>query len=136
MTVSVQIEHLGVTYSAEVMTIKKTNLGYEDHGLLTASLVLEGNGTGVVFGGYALDSKPAERGADRGGTAYGLDHIIQIMRTVGVSSWEALTCQKVFALYLGGNGHWGQQIEGIANINSGAAFIPKEHAKAWLEAAS
>lgn len=133
---TITIEHNGVSYSGEIMTIKSTTLGYEDHGILSAQLNCEGSGTGTSVGGYCLD-EPVERGTSSGrkGTAYGLDHLIKMMETVGVSRWEKLPGQKVIVLY-GSEGHWGLVAQGIANIVTGSALIFKEHAEQWLESAS
>lgn len=87
MSRSITIEHNGSEYGGQIGTIKATGLGYEDHGILTASLVIDWPGGGVSAGGYCLDSPDrSTTPSTRIGTAYGLDHIIQIMRTVGIAS--------------------------------------------------
>jgi hypothetical protein len=69
--------------------IKSTSLGTEDHGILTFYLHLEWNGGGCGFGGYALDEY--DKAMDkRIATARGLQCIQEVMRVVGVSSWESL----------------------------------------------
>lgn len=72
--------------------ITGTNLG-EEHGCLTAEIFLEGEGWGCAFGGYCLDQWHANIGeySSRGG--YGA--IIELMKTLGVESWEALTGKYV-----------------------------------------
>src|SRR5215207_2568589 len=96
-TRTLTVEHNGVTYSAEQMTIRSTMLGYEDHGILTVSVACQGAGSGVSFGGYALDEWRADKEC-RIPTAYGLDHVVQIMRVVGVESWEKLPGKQVLIL--------------------------------------
>lgn len=78
----------------ETAQITHTSLGYEDHGIFTFYLTLEGDGWGVGFGGRVLDTynKTLKR---RVGTAYGLEQIGAILRTVGVSNWEQLKGQYV-----------------------------------------
>lgn len=72
--------------------IESTTLGYEGHGIFSAYLQLSYGGSGQSFGGYAMDEYVGVRG-ERGariGTAYGMDFIIAVMKTVGVESWEDL----------------------------------------------
>lgn len=67
--------------------IANTKLG-EECGCLTADLTIEGNGFGCRFGGYCLDSWFAEIGQYKSHDGYGA--IIELMKTVGVESWEKL----------------------------------------------
>lgn len=66
--------------------ITKTELG-EDHGCLTAHIVVEGEAWGCGYGGYVLDRWCAEPGKYESRDGYGA--IIELMKTVGVESWEA-----------------------------------------------
>jgi hypothetical protein len=123
----------GVEYTAHIATIKNTRLGYQDHGIMTAELDLRWTGAGVWAPGYCLDQPDRAEDAEPGtreGTAYGLDHVIRILEAVGVSKWEDLTGRKVFVLFPEGGG-WGSSAAGLANIDTGKAFIFKEHAEAW-----
>lgn len=134
MSVKVEVEHDGETYAGEIMRIKSTHLGYEDHGILTAWLHCEKQGGGIGVGGYCLD-EPFDRDAKdytRTGTAYGLDHIIRIIETVGVGSWENLPGTDVIVLYKG-TGGWGGQSIGIAGLQNGKVLILKQHAELWLD---
>lgn len=134
------IEHDGVQYSGEIMTIKSTAFGWEDHGILTVMLHCEGSGSGTGVGGYCLDEPPARlpdgssdfKGSRRG-TAYGLDHVMRIMETVGVDRWEKLPGERIIVLYPE-SGHWGQVAKGIANLISGKALIFADHATEWHDA--
>lgn len=69
--------------------ITSTSLGYEDHGIFTCSLCLEGDGWGGNYGGYALDSFDRQKGK-RVGTAMGFDAVIELMKTLEVETWESL----------------------------------------------
>ena len=71
-------------------TIQSTMLGIEDHGIMTAYLMLEGDGWGCGFGGYSLDTPSGKMDGKRMGTAYGIDWIMAVLDTVGVDSWEQL----------------------------------------------
>lgn len=72
--------------------ITNTKLG-EEHGCLTAQLVLDGGSWGCAFGGYCLDHWFAEIGEYTSTGGYGA--IIELMKTIGVDSWEALKGQYV-----------------------------------------
>ena len=131
------LNHHGTEYEANVATIEKTRLGYQDHGILTADLQLRWASSGVSAGGYCLDMPDKSEGAKLGqrmGTAYGLDHIIRILETVGVDKWEDLTGRRVYVLFPASDGgSWGSVCAGIANIDTGKALIFKEHAQQWLD---
>lgn len=70
-------------------TIRKTQLGYEDHGILTVSLGLDYGSAGQSFGGWALDSYK-DHLKRRVGTQAGLDFIIAILKTLELTNWEDL----------------------------------------------
>lgn len=72
--------------------IESTMLGTEDHGIFTCLLYLKHERGSQAFGGYALDAPPKERraGFERIGTAFGLEFIARILRTLDVESWERL----------------------------------------------
>ena len=129
---SLVIEHGGQKYTGHIGTIKSTRLGVEDHGILTASVTIEWPGGGVSFGGYSLDgyNDTLKR---RVPTAYGLDHIVKIIETVGVESWEAVRFSKVVALfdYSESGNTWGSMIQGIAHLTEDRVFIPKTHVEEW-----
>lgn len=83
MSRTTTVEHGGTTYYGRVAAITSTHLGEEDHGILSAYLTCQGDGWSISVGGYALDTYDRERDR-RIPTAYGLDHLVQIMRAVGV----------------------------------------------------
>lgn len=120
-------------YGGRIGTVKSTRLGYEDHGILTADIIVEWPGGGVSVGGYCLD-EPVDRDRsnwNREGTAYGLDHIIRILEAVGVEKWEQLVGQKVIVLF-DGTSEWGARSVGLAHAtDEGKVFVMKEHAEYW-----
>lgn len=83
--------------------IKKTTLGYEDHGILTFWLHCEGDGWGCGFGGFALDAydKATDR---RVSTAFGAACISAVLQTLELDCWEKLpgTAVRVDTEGLGG----------------------------------
>ena len=84
----------------ENMRIKSTHLGYEDHGIFTYFLTLEGDGVGINFGGYSLDSYDTEFKA-RFGTSHGMQRIIDVLKTLEVEKWESLPGTYVRAKFNG-----------------------------------
>lgn len=69
--------------------ITNTFLGYENHGILTFSLGLDGDGCYVVYGHRALDeySKKSDK---RVPVDRGLACIAEVLNVVGVKKWEDL----------------------------------------------
>lgn len=130
------IEEAGIEYGGQIGTIKSTALGWESHGVLSASLIIEWKGGGVSVGGFCLD-EPVDRESgnyDRKGTAYGLDHIMWIMKTVGVEKWEALVGKQVIVLFKGKSA-WGSQSVGIASTtDESQVLVLANHAQAWRDA--
>lgn len=57
--------------------IRSTELGFEDHGILTCFLYLEGDGWGCGFGGFSLQNTSTK-------------FISQILSTFEVNTWEKL----------------------------------------------
>jgi hypothetical protein len=70
--------------------ITSTSLGYEDHGIMTAFVYLEGDGWGVGFGGYALDGYDKDARQRWAANGFGLEFIRAVMRVAGVEQWEKL----------------------------------------------
>lgn len=135
MGVEIRIEHAGKAYSGEIAKITSTSLGVEDHGILSAFVFTEWQGGGVGVGGYALDAWD-EAAKARVTTAYGLDQLVQIMRVVGVSSWEKLPGQQVIVLFDGdnGDGSFGSRAIGLASTIGDRVLDLKVHAEQWKEA--
>lgn len=134
MTRTLIIQDGDSEYGGQIGTIKSTRLGYEDHGILTADIVVEWPGGGVSVGGYCLDQNDKDSGDwSRKGTAYGLDHIIRILEVVGVQKWESLVGQKVIVLF-NGTSSWGAQSVGLAHAtDEKKVLVLKEHADYWRE---
>lgn len=82
----------------EICNAKITNvsISMEDHGCLTFWLNLDGDGWGVNIGGYCIGH--GYLGAENfDATEGGLEAMMRIMDTVGVSKWEDLKGQYVRA---------------------------------------
>ncbi len=124
-----EIEIDGVTYQMRLGTITRTMLGYEDHGIFTAMLTFDFGGSGQGAGGYCLDRPKRDGESRRMGTAYGLDHIIAILDTVAVSSWEELKGRTAYALRADDYG----LIQGLAHPFKPETkhLIFKAHAEQW-----
>ena len=70
--------------------IERTILGIEDHGIMTCYLHLKYDGPGQGFGGYILDTLN-ETINERIGTAWGMEFVRRVLKTIEVDSWEKLT---------------------------------------------
>ena|ERR1051326_2334923 len=99
--------------------IKSTHLGYEDHGVFTAYLMLEWEGSGQGFGGYFLDRYDDKRDK-RFGTEKGMTFIMRVVDAVGVSAWEELKGKYVRIK----QDH--NKIYGIGHITKSQWFMPEE----------
>ena len=75
--------------STEILNgkITFTRLG-EEHGCLSANLIIEGDGWGCGFGGYCLDHWCAKAGEHSSSDGYGA--IIELMKILEVDFWEDL----------------------------------------------
>lgn len=93
--------------------IKRTFLGIEDHGIFTFSITLEGDGFGVAFGGYSLDTYDTQL-KERVGVGKSLDIIKKVLYVVGVDSWENLVGKAVRITTEG----WGSSVNCIGNLIS------------------
>jgi len=134
MSRTITVEHNGTTYYGKVAKIESTYLGREDHGILTAYLNVKGDDWGIGVGGYGLDTPIRDENdkfVGRQPTAYGLDHIVQMYRTVGVESWEKLPGREVLVLF--DTPHvWGSTAKGIAHISDEKrVLILADHAAEW-----
>lgn len=84
--------------SKEILNAKITNVSITmaDHGCLTFWVTLDGGGWGVSVGGYCIGH--GYLGAENfDSTGLGLEAMMRIMDTVGVSRWEDLKGQYVRA---------------------------------------
>ena len=105
--------------------IKDVTISMEDHGFLTFDLFLEGNGWRCAFGGYTIgrgylgaDTFEAKRGE-------GLEAMMRIMDTVGVSKWEDLVGKYCRVR----TESWGSTIDIIGNIIKDKWFNIREFFK-------
>lgn len=79
---------MDLMHQARNAKITATELGF-NNGILTFNLTLQGDGWGVEFGNYALDEY-SEVSNKRLPTAKGFEVITNILKVVGVESWEDL----------------------------------------------
>lgn len=105
--------------------ITSVDLSMEDHGVLTLRLVLEGAGWGTVLGGYVMGHGYV--GADEfSGSPKGIEEIMRIMDTVGVSKFNDMKGKYVRVVL----GSWGDSITKIGNIIEDKWFDYKEFYRA------
>lgn len=104
--------------------IIKTNLGVEDHGIMTCWIELSFDGTGQAFGGYALDSYSREKQC-RIGDSRSIMAIRKILEVVDVQNWEDLNGKYV---RIKRKDSWGK-INAIGHIIKDQWFSFEEHYK-------
>lgn len=91
-------------YNIENARITAVSLNMMDHACLSLDLTLEGNGWGVVYGGYCLGhGYLGAKDEDFKGSAAGMKAIMMIMNTVGVSDLSDLK-NKYIRVALGSRG--------------------------------
>ena len=99
--------------------IERADISMEDHGCLTYNLTLVGNGWGCVFGGISIGN--GYLGADKfTGSAAGLESLMHIMNTVGVSRWNDIKGKYVRAKFEGSS------VRAIGNIIEDKWFDQEE----------
>lgn len=76
-------------YTREIGKIRRTQLGFEDHGIMTAMLDIDYGDSSQSIGGYSLDSSC--------GPAMAL-FVEGILRATGVDFWEKVVGRTVFVL--------------------------------------
>lgn len=101
----------GVVYEARSGAIRSTKLGYEDHGILTFAIVIEGGSWGVTAGGYGLDNYSEVPTVHTGAL---IGAVLGVMK---VDSWERLIGLRCHALFEGG------RCQGIANADLSDVLI-------------
>lgn len=100
-------------YKIENAKITSVDLSMADHGVMTLSLVLEGSGWGVVYGGYVIGK--GYLGCDDNyiaGSASGMESLIRIMLIIGVERFQDLKNKYVRVASKG----WGDSIKIIGNV--------------------
>lgn len=75
--------------------ITSTRLGIEDHGVLSFTLGVEGDGWGQGFGGICLDNPPDKSGEDRKPSILPGYLLARLFSVLGVGKWEDLKGQHV-----------------------------------------
>jgi hypothetical protein len=134
---SLVIEHNGKKLQGQIMTVESTSLTVEDHGIVSAWLHCKAPSTGIGVGGYCLDRPVKDEEGKflrREGTAYGLDHIMEILKTAGVYSWEKLPGTSIVVLFEHEGSTLGRSAVGFAHLtDTDKVLIFKEHADVWRE---
>lgn len=92
--------------------IESVSITMADHGCLTYWLYLDGGGWGVGVGGYCIGKGYLDAKDFDGVNKYGIESMMRIMDTVGVSRWEDLTGKYIRAEING----WGDSVTKIGHI--------------------
>ncbi len=91
--------------------IKSADLTMKDHGCISLSLVIEGNGCGLVYGGYSLGQ--GYLGATKFTSSKdAMVYIMRIMDTIGVERFSDLKGKYVRVASKG----WSSTVKIIGNI--------------------
>lgn len=120
----------------QLAKINRTQLGIEDHGIFTAMLDVSYEGSaGQGIGGYCLD-EPRRSDDDkdflgRFGTAEGMQFVMEILRAVGVESWEQLVGKMIYVLHE--DDSWGSPVIGIQGLGFGGDREPFIFKSLWPE---
>lgn len=119
--------HNDVTYAATIVTIERTELGREDHGIWHTMLHVAWDGSGTGIGGYVLDDKP-DKDRKRPGTSFGMQWIIETVETVcgEYGRWENLKGTRCFMLHESAEGRYsraGMNCKGIASLDGKRVMI-------------
>jgi len=99
-------------YEISNCKISSVDLSMADHGVLTLSIVLDGNGWGCVYGGYVLGH--GYLGAESeyfSGSAAGIESIMRIMDVVGVERFNSMNNKIIRAATKG----WESSVKIIGN---------------------
>lgn len=106
--------------------ITGVTLSMADHGCLVFGLTLEGDGWGIVFGGWSIGH--GYLGADVfEGSPKGIECLMHIMDTIGVDRWEDLKGQYCRAKFKD------HHVYAIGNIIKDKWFEPEKFFKASPE---
>ena len=104
-----ELENCG--YKIENVEITRVNLSMADHGVFCLEMTLIGDGWGTVYGGYVLGKGylDAEKfsGSDKG-----IEYIMRIMDTVGVSKFNDMVGKSIRVA----TKSWGDSVKIIGNL--------------------
>ena len=102
--------------------ITKTQLGREDHGIMTFMFFVKiSDGTSCGIGGYCLDEYDAST-KTRVFRAESMEAVSKILDVVGVDSWEQLPGKYIRVKDQG----WGSTIDEIGNLMENKWFNLRE----------
>lgn len=105
-TITVTID--GERYDGKLARIKRTQLGYEGHGIPTAWLHCEGDAWGQGAGGWNLRGEAMSA------------FVMGVIDALGVNDWEQVAGQQVLLLYGEGSTY---PVEGIRRVVGGKPFM-------------
>lgn len=106
--------------------IESTTLGFIRGSIMSYYLHLDYEDSGVQsFGGFVLDN-PRGNKKERGGTVYGMETIIDILRVAGVEKWEDLKGKYIRVQFGDEPAGFGYNIVAIGHITKDIWFNPKE----------
>ena len=107
-------------YEIKNAKITSVDLSMEDHGCLTLSMGLEGDGWGCVYGGYVLGHGYVGAKEFKG-SADGTEYLMRIMDIVGMGCFNQMKGEIVRVATKG----WGDIIKIIGNVIKDKWFDPE-----------
>ncbi len=110
----------------KIAKVTETYLGLEDHGMFTATVVVDYGDSSQGSPIYELDT--FKQGKGRMGTALGLTFIMRLLRAFGVNQWENLMGRTAYALFDPENKRHERMIAGFSPLptETGETFIFKD----------
>ena len=119
---------IGERYEIENAKVTRVDLSMADHGALCLEMVLKGNGWECYYGGYVIGHGYLD--ADEfSGSDIGMEYIMRIMDTVGVSRFNDMVGKYIRVATKG----WGSTVKIFGNIikdkwfDSESFFADKEN---------
>lgn len=102
----------------KIAKIEQTFLGWEDHGIFTATLILDYGGSGQGTPAYSFGTKE--------GTAFGCNFIMRLMQACGANEWSQIKGTTILALFE--DDTWSSPLVGIKPLptEKGREFLFKE----------
>lgn len=117
--IEVTVNHNGVAYKGQYMSIEDTELGYTtEFGFLGFTLFCENSEGAVRVDSLTLDAKPPAPGEGRVPTASGLAQIAEVLRIAERKTWESLRGAVVLVMSDDAG-----RVQGISNPKTGDIFV-------------
>ena len=85
-------------FTRQIAKADRLFLGYEDHGILTCTVMFDGGGWGQGTPGYGFDEHDEETKSRVVTSPFGLAFIARLMQAFGVDEWNKIKGRTIFVL--------------------------------------